>query len=197
MPTLAAVAEAPVTAPPKLKLAPERAGDAARVDALIAEAFGPGRYAKTAERLREGAVLDRACSFVAWCGPDTVGAVRLWPVTVGGAPALFLGPIAVHPRWRRRGLGALLVERACEAAADRGEARVLLVGDRPFFEPLGFVPVEPGRLALPGPVNLARVLWRELRPGACEGVAGAVAVALRAVAPQAIARGAVAPRAAG
>ena len=175
MSAVAVLPEAPVLAP-KLKLAPERAGDAARVDALVAEAFGPGRHAKTAERLREGNRLEPACSFVASCGPELVGAVRLWPVAIGGAPALFLGPIAVHPRWRRRGLGALLVERACEAAADRGERVVVLVGARGFFEPLGFAAAPPGRFVLPGPVDPARVLWRELRPGAAEGVAGPVTV---------------------
>lgn len=178
MSVLALLPEAPPQeASPKLKLAPERAADAARVDALVAEAFGPGRFAKTAERLREGNALAAATSFVAWCGTELVGAVRLWPVTIGGARALFLGPIAVHPRWRRRGLGALLVERACEAGLEQGERLVLLVGDRAFFEPLGFVPVEPGRADLPGPVNPARVLWRELEPGAAEGVAGAVRIA--------------------
>ena len=177
MSAVAVLAEAPLVAPPKLKLAPERAADAARVDTLIAEAFGPGRHAKTAERLREGNRLDRACSFVASCGPELAGAVRLWPVTVGGARALFLGPIAVHPRWRRRGLGALLVDRACEAAVAQGERLVLLVGDRAFFEPLGFAPVPPGRAVMPGPVSPARVLWRELQVGASVEVGGSVAAA--------------------
>ncbi len=121
--------------------------------------------------------MDRACSFVATCGPELVGGVRLWPVTIGGAPALFLGPIAVHPRWRRRGLGALLVERACEAALARGERLVLLVGDRAFFEPLGFTPVPSERAVLPGPVNPERVLWRELEADAAVGVGGPVTVA--------------------
>ena len=177
MPALAAVTEAPVAASPKLKLAPERPADAPRVEALVADAFGPGRCAKTAERLREGNVADAACSFAAWCGPELVGAVRLWPVTIGGTRALFLGPIAIHPRWRRRGLGALLVERACEAGTAAGGTLVLLVGARAFFEPLGFTPVPPGRAELPGPVNPARVLWRELEPGAAEGVGGAVRAA--------------------
>ncbi len=176
MSALAVLTQAPPVAPPKLKLAPERAADAARVDAVVAEAFGPGRHAKTAERLREGNTPEAPCCFVAWSGAEAVGAVRLWPVTVGGARALFLGPIAVSPRWRRRGLGALLVERACEAAAGQGEHLVLLVGDRAFFEPLGFAPVPPGRAVLPGPVDPARVLWRGLSTGATEGVAGAVAV---------------------
>ena len=173
MSAVALLPAAPVLAP-QLKLAPEQAVDAGRVDALIEEAFGPGRHAKTAERLREGNRAEASCSFVAWSGAELVGAVRLWPVAVGGARALFLGPIAVHPRRRRRGLGALLIERACEAAAAQGERLVLLVGDHGFFAPLGFTPVPPGRAVLPGPVNPARVLWRELVAGAADGVAGAV-----------------------
>jgi predicted N-acetyltransferase YhbS len=175
MSALLAPPGAPLSPAPRLKLAVERPEDAAGVDALVDAAFGPGRYAKTAERLRERNRRDAACSFVATCGAELVGSVRLWPVSAGGSAALFLGPIAVASHWRRRGLGALLVERACEAAASHGHGLVLLVGDRPFFGPLGFTPVPKARLALPGPVNPGRVLWRELRPGAAAAVAGPVA----------------------
>lgn len=163
----------PVAAPP-LKLALERREDRAAVDALVADAFGPGRFAKTAERLREGAVLAAGSSWCAWSGGELVGAVRTWPVRIGPSPALFLGPVAVARSWRRRGLGALLVERACEASYAAQGALVLLVGDRPFFEPLGFDPVPAGRIAMPGPVDGRRVLWRALRPGALDGVSGPV-----------------------
>ncbi len=176
MPALALVPQAPapaaLSATSRLKLALERREDRAEVDALVAAAFGPGRFAKTAERLREGAGAAAACSWCAWGGEDLVGAVRVWRVRIGPAPALFLGPVAVDGRWRRRGLGALLVERACEASA--AEARlVLLVGDPPFFAPLGFSQAPPA-VSLPGPVDPRRVLWRELEPGAAEGVAGPV-----------------------
>lgn len=172
MPVLALVPQAPPVAPPRLKLALERREDRARVDALVDAAFGPGRFAKTAERLREDNAQAWACSWCAWCGGELVGAVRVWPVRIGAGHALFLGPIAVDARWRRRGLGALLVERACEASA--AEARlVLLVGDPPFFEPLGFVRA-PAEVLLPGPVDGRRVMWRELAPGAGRGVAGPV-----------------------
>ena len=36
-----------------LQIAPERADQARAVDALVERAFGPGRYAKVSERLRE------------------------------------------------------------------------------------------------------------------------------------------------
>jgi predicted N-acetyltransferase YhbS len=73
------------------QLAPEREQDFPLVDALIARAFGPGRFVKTAERLREGnhPLLD--LSFVAWRDGCAVGCVRLWPIRIGEAPALPLG----------------------------------------------------------------------------------------------------------
>ena len=153
---------------------PERTKD---IDALIARAFGPGRYVKTAERLREGNTPSRDFCICALDGERVAGAVRLWPILIGDHPAQFLGPIAVDPEHRSHGLGAALIERACRAATNAGHRLVLLVGDRAFFEPLGFEPVPSDRLAMPGPVDARRVLWRALQPGATEGVGGPVRVA--------------------
>jgi predicted N-acetyltransferase YhbS len=144
-------------------LTAESAADAKAVDALIAVAFGPGRYAKTAERLREGNTAIAGLSFVAREGRRIVGCVRLWPVHVGGAPALFLGPFAVDPNWRSRGLGAMLIERAVAAARAAGHKMIVLVGDGSYFEPLGFRHA-PG-VILPGPVDQNRVLALPLAKG--------------------------------
>ena len=155
-------------------LVPERVSEAAIVDAFIDRIFGPGRYAKTAERLREGNTPLAGLSFVCWRGRGLIGCVRQWPVLIGGAPVVFLGPFAVDPDQRSQGLGAALILRACEAARDAGHGAILLVGDAPYFEPLGFEVVPKGRIALPGPVDPRRVLWRALTPGATNGLNGAV-----------------------
>lgn len=148
---------------------PPRAGE---VDALIDRAFGPGRYAKTAERLREGNAARADLSFVALAGGRVVGAVRMWPVAVGEARGVFLGPIAVEGASRKHGVGAELIAAACAAARAAGEGFILLVGDLPLFAPHGFEVVPAGRVTLPGPVNPGRVLWRETRPGGLDGVSG-------------------------
>src|ERR1700722_12832571 len=96
-------------------LEPERPGDAAAVGALIDAAFGPGRFAKTAERLREANQPLLDISFVARSHGALVGCVRMWPIRIGDRPAVFLGPFAVDQAWRSRGLGAALIGRACEA----------------------------------------------------------------------------------
>jgi predicted N-acetyltransferase YhbS len=137
----------------------EQAHDAALVDALISRAFGPGRYVKAAERLREHnrPLLD--ISHVAFCGGALVGCVRMWPIRIGAAPAVLLGPFAVEPEWRSRGLGAALISKACAAAGAAGHGLILLVGDAPYFGPLGFQVVPRGRAVMPGPVDPDRVMY--------------------------------------
>lgn len=154
-----------MTATPVLSSLPhidvETAADADAVEALVLAAFGPGRFAKTAERLREGAAV--AAGFVARDGGDVLGCVRLWSITIGGAPALFLGPIAVAADNRRAGLGAELVQACLTWAAEKGQG-VLLVGDAPYFGRFRFVAAPDVRL--PGPVDARRVLWRGDAPPA-------------------------------
>jgi len=152
----------------------ERPEDHHLVDTLIDRAFGPGRFVKTAERLREGNTPRRDLSLVAWAGGEAVGCVRMWPIQIGDSPAVLLGPFAVDDASRSQGLGAQLIEAACAAAGRSGVEVVLLVGDEPYFGKLGFEIVPSGRAVLPGPVDGRRVLWRALRSGALEGVAGAV-----------------------
>jgi len=129
--------------------------DVAAVEALVLAAFGPGRFAKTAERLRERAGV--AAAFVAREDGQVVGSVRLWRIAVGETPAMFLGPIAVASDSRKAGLGADLVQACVDQAALDGTG-ILLVGDMGYFERLGFA-VAP-KVRMPGPVDQTRVLWR-------------------------------------
>jgi predicted N-acetyltransferase YhbS len=150
---------------PALTLVNEAPGHGAAVEALLDRAFGPGRFVKVSERVRELADFAPELSFVALEDGRLLGSVRLWRVAVGGAPAAFLGPLAVDAEARKAGMGGLLVERACEAARAAGEPAVLLVGDLPYFSRFGFEVVEG--VEMPGPVDPKRVLVRrfdEARP---------------------------------
>jgi predicted N-acetyltransferase YhbS len=152
----------------------ERPEDSPLVDALIERAFGPGRFVKTAERLRETNTPRHDLSLVAWAGGRAVGCVRMWPVHIGDTQAVLLGPFAVEDVWRSRGLGGLLIQGACAAADRAGLGLVLLVGDAPYFQKFGFEPVPPGSAVLPGPADARRILWRALKAGALDGVQGLV-----------------------
>ena len=111
-------------------------------------------------------------SFVAQSGGEVVGCVRMWPIRIGERAAVFLGPFAVDEAWRSRGLGAALITKACEAAQAAGHELILLVGDAPYFGPLGFEIAPKGRIVLPGPVDPARVLVHALKPGAASAASG-------------------------
>ena len=152
----------------------ETPDDGFAVERLHERTFGPGRYAKTAYRLREqvGHALD--VSFTARVGTLLVGSVRLSPVRIGTTKALLLGPLTVEPVFRERGVGQALIERALHEAAAKGHRLVILVGDESYYGKSGFKPVSPGRVVMPGPVDPARLLVAELEPGAFEGVSGAV-----------------------
>jgi predicted N-acetyltransferase YhbS len=155
-------------------LLPETLADARAVTGLIDRAFGPGRHAKAAERLRELNTPLLDISFTAWSDDRLVGCVRMWPVRVGDRPVVFLGPFAVEPEFRSLGLGAALIRKASAASAAAGHDLILLVGDAPYFEPLGFRKVPPGRVIPPGPVDPNRVLTLALKPGADDDLAGPV-----------------------
>lgn len=158
-----------------LNLTPLTPADLAAIEKLDERAFGPGRFARTAYRLREGVEPDPQLSFVAHVGTLLVGANRMTPITCGGKPALLLGPLTVDPPFRSRGIGEALMQKSMDAARAAGHQLVILVGDEPYYKRIGFKRVPMGRLSLPGPVDPARLLYCELVEGAFEGVSGAIA----------------------
>jgi predicted N-acetyltransferase YhbS len=152
----------------------EEPGDAAEVEALVARSFGPGRYAKSAYRLREGAAPEAGLSFVAVEDGTLKGSVRFWPIAVGEERALLLGPLAVETKERGRGIGLALMQRGIEEARLRGHCAILLVGDAPYYSRVGFGPIPAGLVTFPGPVDPARILALGLRDGGWESVKGAI-----------------------
>jgi predicted N-acetyltransferase YhbS len=144
----------------------ERDEDAASVEALNAASFGPGRFAKSAYRLREGVNCEATLSLVAVEGSILRGSVRFWPIMVGDERALLLGPLAVQSDQRGRGIGIALMKRGIELARSSDYLSILLVGDEPYYVRAGFARLPPGRVRFPGPVDAARILGLSLRQGA-------------------------------
>jgi predicted N-acetyltransferase YhbS len=157
-----------------LILRPEKPGDAEAIERLHERAFGPGRFARTAYRIREGAPRRLDLSFTALVGSLLVGSVRLTPITAGRTPGLMLGPLTVDPAFENRGIGQALIERALDAARGTGHGFVLLVGDESYYGRFGFKRVPPSRLVMPGPVDSNRLLAVELADGALAQAQGAV-----------------------
>ncbi len=157
-----------------LVIRPELPADAAAIERLHERAFGPGRFARTAFRLREGAPHLLDLSFTALVGTLLVGSVRVSPIFAGETPALMLGPLTVDPAFENRGIGGALLRRCIETARDGGHALMLLVGDEPYYSRFGFRRIPARQLELPGPVNPDRFLALALEEGALERSRGMV-----------------------
>ncbi len=161
-----------------LDVTPITPADLPQIEKLDERAFGPGRFTRTAYRLREGVPPLANLSFVARVGKFLVGANIMTPIRCGDAPALLLGPLTVEPAFRSRGIGERLIKQSLDAARANGHKLVVLVGDEPYYSRIGFKRAPMGRLVLPGPVDPARILYCELQDGAFEGVRGLVTRAL-------------------
>ncbi|MAO26924.1 MULTISPECIES: GNAT family N-acetyltransferase [Roseovarius] len=155
------------------ELRPETAEDWWEVEALYDLCFAPGREALSSYRLRDGITPVSGLCLVARDPSGIVaGAIRYWPVMVGAARALLLGPVAVHPTRQGEGLGGLLIHGSLDKAREQGWPRVMLVGDAPYYARFGFERLDG--VEMPPPTNPDRVLGIALRPDAWAGVTGHV-----------------------
>lgn len=159
---------------------PQQDKDLPAVEALLDAAFGPDRHQKTAYRLRDGVEAVSDLSLVARQDGRVLGTIRFWPIDIrpsgaAAVPALMLGPIAVEPSLKGRGIGIALMREGLARAKALGHEIVLLVGDFPYYGRVGFEHTAPGRFVMPGWVDPDRLLALELAPGALAGVAGRIA----------------------
>lgn len=145
------------------------------IELINDEAFGPGRFAKAAQRIREQGPHDRSLSFVAIDNGDVIASVRMTPVLAGSVKGHLLGPLAVRPSHKNMGIGRELVRIAVEGARKKGSEGVILVGDPPYYGPLGFERVAYNALQFPGPVDPARVLVVPMAEDTHERLKGLIA----------------------
>ncbi len=157
------------------EIRPETETDIPALNALSAAAFGPGRFARSAYRVREGIAPVANLSLTAWEGAQIAGGVRFTAVRVGDRDGgLLLGPLVVDPALIGKGCGKALIASGLDRSRKAGFGFVLLVGDMAYYSRFGFKPAPNGAIALPGPVDPERVLFVELSEGALEGAAGQV-----------------------
>lgn len=157
----------------KIHLTREVPSDHWEVEALYDLTFAPGRTALSSYRLRDGVdPLPDLCLTAK--DPDGIlaGVVRCWPIKVGTADAVLLGPIAVHPTRQGEGIAALLMMNCIDAARLAGWSRMLLVGDFAYYGRFGFRRLDD--VVMPPPTNPARVLGLSLQAPGWEGITGQV-----------------------
>ncbi len=157
------------------KIVRERRQDAALIESLLDRTFGFDRQRKTVYRLRQGAAPVDKLSFVA-LAPDggLLGSLRFWPVRIGTARAILLGPLAVEPALQGAGIGRALVGHGLARARRAGAGICVVVGEPAYYAPFGFRNAGAAGLILPGPVEPARFQVLEITPDALAGVSGLI-----------------------
>ena len=154
---------------------PAAPDDLPAIRALQPRAFGPGRFTRSAYRVREGLPLISRFCLVAVAGPELIAAIRFTEVAIGGVGgALLLGPLAVEPTYTGLGHGKRLVAEGLANAKAAGIRLAVLVGNEPYYARFGFVRVPLGQIWLPGPADPMRILAAELAPGALAEYRGLV-----------------------
>lgn len=149
--------------------------DLPALTSMTERAFGPGRFARTAYRVRETGMTDPRLNLCATLDGVIIGAVQFTPVLIGEVDgALLLGPLIIDEAHQNQGHGLKLMLAGLERARELGYRIAILVGDLPYYARAGFAVAPRGRIALPGPVDPGRLLFVELSPGAIEAYRGLV-----------------------
>ena len=150
--------------------------DLPAVDALHEESFGPGRFARTAHRIREASRVPPAIALTAWDDAQLIGAIQFTAISIGEKRgAALLGPLAIAPAYKNNGCGLRLMRDGLTEAKRLGFELVVLIGDLPYYQRAGFGVIPRGRITLPGPADPARFLAAELTAGALSRFSGMVA----------------------
>ncbi|HZP91344.1 MAG TPA: N-acetyltransferase [Burkholderiales bacterium] len=152
----------------------ERPEDVERVRSVHLAAFGREREARLVERLR--AAGKAAVSLLAEENGAVLGHVMFSAVSIDtddrARGAWALAPLAVLPAFRRLGIGSALVSAGLARLRERGESRVLVLGDPHYYSRFGFVPAARFGLQCPFPAPEEAFMAIELEPGALSGCAG-------------------------
>jgi predicted N-acetyltransferase YhbS len=141
-----------------IRLAPLSEADPLAIERLLDAAFGADRHTRTAYRIRAGMAAIDGLSFAALDDDVLVGTIQSWPVAIGDAPVVLVGPVAVAPDRQRAGIGRMLMTRLIKTAPDTAMA---MIGDPEYYGRFfGFTAAATGGWEVPGPFERHRLLAR-------------------------------------
>lgn len=147
----------------------ETDADSAAIDALILAGFGATHHQRNIWRLRLGPPLRQLCFVIAEteavsANGNLLASIRYWPVTIAGLPSLLLGPLAVQPALRGKGLGRQLVSHTLEQARRGAWPLCFISGEPGYYERFGFEKIAAGEIILPAPIEPERLHLLVLKP---------------------------------
>lgn len=118
----------------------ETPGDVSVIRRINEQAFGCSEEADVVDTLRES--CDGLLSLVAEWGGQIVGHILFSPVTItaerGIVHGMGLAPMAVFPRYQRRGIGSALVRHGLALLLERGCPFVIVLGHPEYYPRFGF-----------------------------------------------------------
>ncbi len=142
----------------KISIRPYQKTDFDFVEKLQAKAFGPGRFARAAYRVREKFLSDDKLGLIAMIGNKRVGSVSMTPISIAKINGYLLGPLVTDNEYRSMGIGGKLVLQATSSALKNTSEFTLLVGDLPYYSTMGFAAVKPYSIIFPSFVDQNRIL---------------------------------------
>lgn len=133
--------------------------DLKNIEKLLDEAFGPGRYARTAYRYREKHNLISEYSYIYQDNKQLLASISFSQIFINNInKGLLLGPLAVKPGHVGKGYGVALVETTIKLIKkSKKYSFIVLVGDIDYYRRFNFKQISQP-LNLAGPVNPDRVL---------------------------------------
>jgi putative acetyltransferase len=140
-----------------MRIRPEALNDAAAIRAIHLASFPAPAEADLVDQLRKDG--DIAISLVSDAAGCVTGHV-LFSRMAAPFPALGLGPVAVIPEWRGRGIAARLIEDGLARARREDWVAVFVLGDPAYYGRFGFEVALAAGFQSPyaGPHFMARAL---------------------------------------
>jgi putative acetyltransferase len=129
----------------------ERPEDYDAIDEIVAAAFKQKDEAELVRRLRASDAYVPELAFVAEEAGEVVGHIMLTYADLDRSRVLSLAPLAVKPGRQRAGIGIALTRAALEAADERGEPLVIVLGHAEYYPKFGFEPARRHGIEPPDP----------------------------------------------
>lgn len=130
--------------------------DQIEVDRLMGLGFAPSHASRAIWQLRQGALINNL-SLVADAGGYLLGSIRYWPIAIANRPSILLGPLAVDPAERGKGIGVSLVKESLAIAHNGAWEWCFISGEPNYYLKFGFKPVDYDDISLPAWIEPERL----------------------------------------